>query len=211
VARIARYGDRTPKGARDRLMTDDKQSFQRRTVLVKRNLQLKYAAVVFAAVFFTAIIVGADIYYNMVRFIQEVDPGRMDDLTDVMRMGSVKLIIFLGIMGLVTLFVSHRWAGPIYRFERSAQVVSTGDLSHRVSLRTGDDLMELQDEMNAMIASLQRLVQKDRTLVDRLSGRLEESIKQLPDTASGEDIDRLRKDLNSLREEIHHITRAFTV
>lgn len=192
-------------------MTDDKQSFQRRTVLVKRNLQLKYAAVVFAAVFFTAIIVGADIYYNMVRFIQEVDPGRMDDLTDVMRMGSVKLIIFLGIMGLVTLFVSHRWAGPIYRFERSAQVVSTGDLSHRVSLRTGDDLMELQDEMNAMIASLQRLVQKDRTLVDRLSGRLEESIKQLPDTASGEDIDRLRKDLNSLREEIHHITRAFTV
>lgn len=189
----------------------EEKSFQRRTVLVKRNLQLKYAAVVFSAVGFTAIIVGADIYYNMIRFIQEADPGRMSDLTNVIRMGSVKLIIFLGIMGLVTLFVSHRWAGPIYRFERSAQVVSTGDLSHRVSLRTGDDLMELQDEMNAMIASLQRMVQKDRTLIDRLSGRLDESIKQIPDNASGDDLERLRTDLKALREEIHHVTRAFTV
>jgi hypothetical protein len=117
-------------------MGEDTQKFQRRTVLVKRTLQLKYAAVVFAAVLFTGLIVGADIYYTMVRFVQEMDPGMMPMLTQVIRMGTVKLIIFLGIMGLVTLFVSHRWAGPIYRFERSAQVVSTGDLTHRVSLRT---------------------------------------------------------------------------
>lgn len=192
-------------------MAEETQKFQRRTVLVKRTLQLKYAAVVFAAVLFTGLIVGADIYYTMVRFVKETDPGMMPMLTQVIRMGTVKLIIFLGIMGLVTLFVSHRWAGPIYRFERSAQVVSTGDLTHRVSLRTGDDLMELQDEINAMIASLQRMVQKDRALVEHLTSEIERAIKNLPDSAGPDDLDRLRKDLDSIREEIRHVTKAFTI
>lgn len=192
-------------------MAEETQKFQRRTVLVKRTLQLKYAAVVFAAVLFTGVIVGADIYYTMVRFVQEVDPGMMPMLAQVIRMGAVKLIIFLGIMGLVTLFVSHRWAGPIYRFERSAQVVSTGDLTHRVSLRTGDDLMELQDEINAMIASLQRMVQKDRTLVEHLTASIDRAIKDLPESPSHEDCARIQKELDSVRTEIRHITRAFTI
>ena len=192
-------------------MGEETQRFQRRTVLVKRTLQLKYAAVVFAAVLVTALIVGGDIYYTMIRFVQEADPSMMPLLSQVIRLGIVKLIIFLGIMGLVTLFVSHRWAGPIYRFERSAQVVSTGDLTHRVSLRTGDELMELQDEINAMIASLQRMVQKDRALLEHLGARIDETAKLLDGGASPEQAARARIELQSLRSELKHATRAFTV
>lgn len=187
------------------------QKFQRRTVLVKRQLQIKYALVVFTAVVFTAIIVGGDVYYTMARFVKETDPSLMPLLSDAMRMDLVKLVIFLGIMGIVTLFVSHRWAGPIYRFERSAEIVSTGDLAHRVSLRTGDDLMELQDEFNAMISSLQRLVQKDRTLVSRLETRFEEAVKRIPESAGPEDLSRLKKELLELKDELKHITSAFKV
>ncbi|MDE2292153.1 MAG: methyl-accepting chemotaxis protein [Elusimicrobia bacterium] len=187
------------------------QRFQRRTVLVKRHLQLKYAFVVFAAVAFTAMIVGGDVYYTMARFLKEADPGLMPLLSDAMRMDLVKLVIFLGIMGIVTLFVSHRWAGPIFRFERSAQIVAGGDLTHRVSLRTGDDLMELQDEFNAMITGLQRLVQKDRTLVERLQGRLEEAVKGLPESAGAAETERLKGALRELKEELRHVTSAFKV
>ncbi|MBI3299966.1 MAG: methyl-accepting chemotaxis protein [Elusimicrobia bacterium] len=187
------------------------QKFQRRTVLVKQHLQVKYALVVFAAVVFTAMIVGGDVYYTMARFVKETDPSLMPLLSDAMRMDLVKLVIFLGIMGIVTLFVSHRWAGPIYRFERSAEIVSTGDLTHRVSLRTGDDLMELQDEFNAMITSLQRLVQKDRTLVERLQVRLDEALKRLPETAGAADLERLKGELRELKDELKHATSAFKV
>lgn len=180
------------------------QKFQRRTVLVKRNLQVKYALVVFAAVVFTAMIVGGDVYYTMARFVKEADPSLMPLLADAMKLDLVKLVIFLGIMGIVTVFVSHRWAGPIYRFERSAQIVSGGDLTHRVSLRTGDDLMELQDEFNAMITSLQRIVQKDRTLLERLQARLDEAVKRAP-------ADELKAELRELKEELRHATSAFKV
>ncbi|MFH2202557.1 MAG: methyl-accepting chemotaxis protein [Elusimicrobiota bacterium] len=192
-------------------MGEPTQRFQRRTVLVKRGLQLKYAAIVFAAVAFTALIVGIGSYLTMFRFIEENDPSLMPILSQVIRMDMVKMIIFMGIMFLVSMFVSHRFAGPIYRFERSAQVLSTGDLTHRVALRTGDDLMELQDEVNAMIVNLQRLVQKDRSLVEHLTARLDETLKNLPDTPAETEIDHLRDDLKSLREELHHITRSFKV
>ena len=187
------------------------QKFQRRTVLVKRHLHLKYAAVVFTAIAFTVMIVGGDVYYTMARFVKETDPSLMPLLSSAMRMDMVKLVIFLGIMGIVTLFVSHRWAGPIFRFEQSAQAVAGGDLTHRVSLRTGDDLMELQDEFNAMITSLQRLVQKDRTLVERLSARLDETVKRLPESAGPTEFARLKDELRGLKDELQHVTSALKV
>ncbi|TPW19039.1 MAG: hypothetical protein FD126_3084, partial [Elusimicrobia bacterium] len=95
--------------------------------------------------------------------------------------------------------------------ERSAQILSTGDLTHRVSLRTGDDLMELQDEFNAMITSLQRLVQKDRTLLERLQARLDEAAKRLPEGAGPEDVKRLKGELLELKDELRHATSAFKV
>ncbi|MEK9144122.1 MAG: methyl-accepting chemotaxis protein [Elusimicrobiota bacterium] len=190
-------------------MGEDTQRFQRRTVLVKRGLQLKYTAIVFASVLFTALIVGGDIYYTMVKFIQRENPALMPMALQALRMDMIKLALFMGVMFLVSIFVSHRFAGPIFRFERSAQALATGDLTHRVALRTGDDLMELQDEVNAMAASLQRLVQKDRTLVEHLSSRLDMTIRKLPD--AGANLEPLKEELRSLRAELNHITRGFKV
>lgn len=187
------------------------QRFQRRTVLVKRSLQLKYAAIVFAAILFTALIVGVGSYFTLIRLIQIENPAMMPLVTQALRMDAVKLTIFLGIMFLVSLFVSHRFAGPVYRFEQSARTVGSGDLTHRVSLRMGDDLGELQDEFNAMAGALQRLVQKDRSLIDHLTARIEENLKKLPDAPSESDLELLREDLKSLRDELRHVTRGFTV
>jgi methyl-accepting chemotaxis protein len=146
--------------------------FQRKTFLIKRRLQLKYAALVFAGVLFTAVIVGGDISWTMLRFIERENPSLITNAMDVMRFTLVKMSLFMGIMSIVSLFVSHRLAGPVYRFEKSARAIASGDLTHRVCLRTGDELMELQDEINSMTASLQRLVQRDRVLADALAERL---------------------------------------
>ena len=193
-------------------MGEETQKFKRRTVLIKRSMQLKYAAIVFAAVLFTALIVGVGTYLSIFRLLQQENPALIPDLTAALQLDIAKLVIFLGIMFVVTMFVSHRWAGPIYRFERSAQALSTGDLTHRVSLRTGDELMELQDEINAMVASLQRLVQKDRTIIEQLTTRLDSVLGHLSaEPPAGVELERLREDLQWVRHELQHITKAFNV
>lgn len=180
--------------------------FQRRTVLVKRALQLKYIGMVFVSVLLASCIVGFDMYYTMARFVLTDNPSLAPALGQLNTIIMVKLALYLVLMLLISLYVSHRFAGPIYRFEKSAQIVSSGDLTHRVSLRTGDELLELQEEFNGMLASLQALVQKDRNLAARIGARLEAAAGKLPENAAD-----ARAELKSVTVELEHLTQSFKV
>lgn len=182
----------------------DDQRFQRKTVLVKRALQLKYIGMVFLSVLVASMIVGGDVYYSLMRVMLTECPSVTDRVVQFNTVLLVKVALYLGLMLLISLYVSHRFAGPIYRFEKSCQSLSTGDLTHRVSLRTGDELMELQEEFNGMAASLQALLQKDRNLAHRLSERVEEIAKRLPAEAAS-----AREDLKAFKLELDHLTKSF--
>jgi methyl-accepting chemotaxis protein len=184
------------------LSEPEAQKFQRRTVLVKRALQLKYIGMVFVSVLLASCIVGFDMYYTMARLVLNDNPSLAPAVAQFNTIIVVKLALYLVLMLLISLYVSHRFAGPIYRFEKSAQIVSSGDLTHRVSLRTGDELLELQEEFNGMLASLQALVIKDRNLAARIAERLEGVCARLPDA---------RADLKAIAAEIEHLTQSFKV
>ena len=184
------------------------QKFQRRTVLIKRSLQLKYIGMVFLSVLLASLIVGGDIYYTMARMLLPDNPSLIPAITHFNTMILVKLALYLVLILLISLYVSHRFAGPIYRFEKSAQIVSSGNLTHRVSLRTGDELLELQEEFNGMLASLQAMVQKDRNLAARLAERLNVAMRKIPDCGA---LDSLGEDLRSLKIELEHLTKSFKV
>ncbi len=187
-------------------MPDEEARFQRKTVLVKRALQLKYIGMVFLSVLVASMIVGGDVYYSLMRVMLTECPSVTDRVVQFNTVLLVKIALYLGLMLLISLYVSHRFAGPIYRFEKSCQSLSTGDLTHRVALRTGDELMELQEEFNGMAAALQALLQKDRNLVQRLSEKLDEIAKRLPEGAGS-----ARDDLKAFKLELDHLTKSFKV
>ena len=81
-------------------------------------------------------------------------------------------LITLGLITLaaiaVTLYVSHKIAGPMYRFENELKEVSEGNLTKRVKLREEDQMADMVDALNDMIFSLhERLVHVQRQ-IDRL-------------------------------------------
>ena len=187
-------------------MPDEDQRFQRKTVLVKRSLQLKYIGMVFLSVLVASMIVGGDVYYSLMRVMLTECPSTSGLVAQFNTVLLVKIALYLGLMLLISLYVSHRFAGPIYRFEKSCQALGGGDLTHRVSLRTGDELMELQEEFNGMAATLQAMLQKDRNLAHRLSERVDEIAKRLPSEAAA-----TRDDLKALKVELDHLTKSFKV
>ncbi|MDE2039698.1 MAG: HAMP domain-containing protein [Elusimicrobia bacterium] len=184
------------------------QKLQRRTILVKKALQLKYIGMVFFSVLLASAIVGFDLYFTMARMLLSENPALASAVSQFNGIILLKLSLYLVLMLLISLYVSHRFAGPIYRFEKSAQIVSSGDLTHRVSLRSGDELTELQEEFNGMLASLQALVQKDRNLAQRVGERLEAVSRKLPE---GGDSAALREELAGIKLEVEHLTRSFQV
>ena len=56
---------------------------------------------------------------------------------------------------LVFMYLSHRIAGPLYRFEKSLEDISKGDLTHRIKLRSADQLTDLQESLNRFIEKME--------------------------------------------------------
>lgn len=83
--------------------------------------------------------------------------------------------IFLGMLvsASLSVFVTHRFAGPIYRFQKLVDQMAEGDLSARFKLRKGDDLTELETAVNRAIATLAGTIQDTQRPLGDLTQRLE--------------------------------------
>ncbi|HEY3347248.1 MAG TPA: HAMP domain-containing protein [Nitrospirota bacterium] len=67
--------------------------------------------------------------------------------------GALMAFLAAGVI-LLTLLMSHRIAGPLWRIEQTAKAVEAGGLGIRVKLRDKDEMKTLADQMNVMLASL---------------------------------------------------------
>ncbi len=67
--------------------------------------------------------------------------------------------VIVALAGMLTfMLLSHRLAGPLYRFERSLENISRGDLTYRIKLRSADQLTELQEALNRFTENMERQI-----------------------------------------------------
>ncbi len=63
-------------------------------------------------------------------------------------------ILFLGLiivvveLAFLTIFISHKVAGPIYRFSKFAEDIKSGNFSSKIYLRKGDELTDVAMDFN---------------------------------------------------------------
>ncbi len=182
--------------------------YQRRTIVVKRSLQFKYVALIFLTSLVAALLADFDVYYTVAKLALRENPALVTSISHLYLIFGIKMFLYLFLIILTGVYISHRFAGPVHRFEKSAQIAAAGDLTHRVALRTGDELHELQEEFNAMMASLQSLIQKDRNLAQRLSDKLNTLGKKI------ENLDppiEVKEELDSIKIELKHLTQSFKI
>jgi methyl-accepting chemotaxis protein len=73
----------------------------------------------------------------------------------------------------VTLFVSHKIAGPLYRFKQTFKELASGNFSNQVRLRKGDQLVEVAGDFNHMIASVRSQILTARSNLDSVQADLD--------------------------------------
>lgn len=66
------------------------------------------------------------------------------------------IAISISILAIISVYITHKLAGPIYRFEKTAKDVIGGDLSVRIRLRKGDDLKELANLLNQLLGNIDK-------------------------------------------------------
>jgi methyl-accepting chemotaxis protein len=109
--------------------------------------------------------------------------------TNLITLGLITLAAIL-----VTLFVSHKIAGPLFRFEKELDAISKGDLTKTVILREKDQGKDMAQSLNMMTANFRNKVadiQKDLDAI-RESARQHDASKALID-----ELDRLDKKIST--------------
>lgn len=136
--------------------------FQRKTILIKKHLQYRYMALIFASALLAFLIVGLDIAWTVSKVVNEhpMMQPLLDELGSMVPLFGLKIFMYMVMVLIVSAVISHRMAGPIFKFEKSCSTVAEGDLTHRVYLRHGDQLTDLQDHFNNMTGAVNEVVKE---------------------------------------------------
>lgn len=165
-------------------MSDNNQSkaapLQRRTIFIKKSLQFKYISIIFASALLAFVIAVHEVVFTMNK-AAEANPAVQAVIQDVYAMTPVflfKSALFLGIVLIIAIIISHRLAGPLYKFEKSCAIVGDGDLTYRVYLRKGDQLTDMQREFNNMVYALQNVTSEYENFRSYAAGSEDEKVRE---------------------------------
>ena len=179
---------------------------KRKIVIIKRGMQVKFVFLVSVFVFIAISAIGVDFYFHFGREVQNfMDPSLYELFRSDSYIFLLKLALYMVGVTIFAVLASHKLAGPIYRFERSARAVGSGDLTHRVRLRVGDELEEFRDEFNGMTESLQRLVSQDAHVAMRISKQLGDLIDDRHATAE------MKSRLEQIKSDVDHLHKGFKI
>jgi methyl-accepting chemotaxis protein len=179
--------------------------YKRRQFLINKSFQYRYIAWVVGAMAAAAFVILLDVFITLHRHC--VDAGLQISVMDLYNptapLTVIKLIVFAAGLIVTSLVLSHRIAGPLYRFKVSADKVAAGDLSLRVTLRQEDEFRDFQETFNAMLESLRVKVAKDAATAAEIVVKLDLLAKDASmSPATVESLRRLSAELSTVGKSI---------
>ncbi len=85
---------------------------------------------------------------DYLRSYAEEQDYRRAVLTVIMIVLGIGTMLVVIQITLLTIFFSHKIAGPVYRFKKACDDIVNGDYSRRIKLRKGDQMQDLAEKMN---------------------------------------------------------------
>lgn len=183
---------------------------QRKRFFIEGNFQtrfiLRFVLVIVGSTLFST---GAILGYFYFRYNQGVD---LDNLITVTPQGTKNAaevfeviltpflaanLIVLAIVVPISVFYSHKIAGPIYRLEHSLDLLLSGEMDFMISFRKNDEFKYIAHKMNALIDYMRRNIGDVRSsyrVVDQKISKISRLIQSdLSNTTS------IHREINELR------------
>ena len=116
------------------------------------------------------------------------------------------------IMSTLSIFITHKIAGPVYRFKKDLAEVSAGNLDITIRLREKDDLKDLAEDLNLMIKELRVFVNtlqgNDQAMLSCVN-ELEDQIKnnKISSEAGRELIDTIQENRANIAQVLEKYTK----
>ncbi|MDO9513332.1 MAG: hypothetical protein Q7J59_01815 [Elusimicrobiota bacterium] len=153
------------------------KQYVRRRLLIKKELQFKLAAL---QGFSMLLVAGTCLitYQALVNYIDMYVP-RGPELDALLKnlsqtlIGQLVLLLIIGVA--VSILVSNRILGPVYRLEKDIGEILIGgedSYSMRVKIRKGDELGSLVDAVNLLLDRLEQRHSQNKQIVTAAGNRI---------------------------------------
>ena len=83
-----------------------------------------------------------------------------------------------------SIFLSHKIAGPLYRFQKTLLDIQNGNLNSRIALRKLDEAKTVAEDFNHTIAYLDAKMQRLKSIVQQHENNPQQLVAQLKDELS---------------------------
>lgn len=79
------------------------------------------------------------------------------------------LVAFVIVTVFVTLYVSFKIGGPLYRFSQDMEYIAQGNIKKRIRLRKGDQLQKFAGDLNNMVESIEVRIREIQVQIEGLA------------------------------------------
>jgi len=137
--------------------------YKRSIFLINRRFQFRFSLYVCSWLFALSLIYPLIIYSLFDFFTRYIEAGVEHQSIAALHQTRGELVwllillqvLFLGITLLISIFVSHRIAGPLYKLNRYLKEAATGNLQGDLQFRKSDHFKELAESYNEMVNHVQ--------------------------------------------------------
>lgn len=171
-----------------------KRTWRRRNYFIKKDLQGRY---IFS--FFIFVMAGS-FFFTIIFSLLSADTLTIEYRNYDLRLGKTPIILLREILSahwifilaggllvvIASMLLTHRFAGPVYRFERSLEEMLRGNLDFEIRLRSGDEAKELALLLNELAASLSCRLREIRELADETGSHISNARGAAGDAAGTE-------------------------
>ena len=106
----------------------------------------------------------------------------------------ITTLIIGAIAVFITLLVSHKIAGPMFRFEKDLEEISQGNLQKHIHIRNGDQFGSVAKNLNEMVENLNERLRKVQQDLERIADAA--AAQNLPQ-AFKDDLEECRRNIDS--------------
>jgi hypothetical protein len=177
--------------------------FKRRKFVVYRKLQLTLMIISFSYVILFCAVMGTYLFIPLMMELDKSDIGSDKALVAANQILYLhekfwpSLLLSLFAIGCHSIFISHKIAGPLYRFNLIFKAIKEGIVPTPIRLRKGDYLYSEMENINQM---LERLRDK-LTELQEAQTHLNKSIIKCKDTVSHSSMNEVIKKMEDLAEQ----------
>jgi methyl-accepting chemotaxis protein len=193
------------------------KKFKRRNFFIKKEMQGRYILSFFVFIIFSSALyasifswLAADTF-TIVYKDSALTLGRTPSVLFMEMLKANWILILLGgVAGvIIAMFLTHRFAGPIYKLEKSIYEMSAGNLAFDVRLRKSDEGKELAVALNGFKDGLAARIFAMKGLSDSIDANLRRAMDCPPEMQ--EEARSILDETKALNEEIRKTLEEYNI